>query len=440
MARKRVLILGAAGRDFHNFNMVYRHDDQVEVVGFTATQIPDIAGRRYPPELAGEMYPDGIPIYDESELTRLVKEKQVDLVVFAYSDVSHEHVMHLASEAMAAGADFALLGPRRTMLTSRRPVVAVCAVRTGSGKSQTSRKVVDILKAAGKRVVAIRHPMPYGDLVAQRAQRFAGYEDLDRYQCTVEEREEYEPYLERGVTVYAGVDYAEILAQAEQEAEVIVWDGGNNDFAFIKPDLYITVADPHRAGHETSYHPGETNLRLADVVIINKVDSAPPGSVDKLMDTISRVNPRAQVIKAASPITVDRPEEVNGKRVLVIEDGPTLTHGEMSYGAGVIAARQLGAAELVDPRPWAVGSIAEAFVKYPHIGALLPALGYGERQLRELEATISACPVDVVLSATPIDLGRLIKTDKPILRARYELDEAAAAQLKEILFKTLEDL
>lgn len=439
MARQKVLILGAAGRDFHNFNVVYRDDPQVEVVGFTATQIPDIAGRRYPPELAGPLYPDGIPIYDEADLTEIVRSKQVDLVIFAYSDVSHEHVMHLASEAMAAGADFGLLGPRRTMLKSRRPVVAVCAVRTGSGKSQTSRLVVDLLQEMGQRVVAIRHPMPYGDLAAQRVQRFGDYSDLDRHNCTVEEREEYEPYLERGVVVYAGVDYAEILAQAEEEADVIVWDGGNNDFSFLATDLYITVADPHRVGHETTYHPGETNLRLADVVIVNKIDSAPEGSVDQLTATIGRVNPRAQIILAESPITVDRPDQVAGRKVLVVEDGPTLTHGEMGYGAGTIAARRLGAAELVDPRQWAVGSIAETFEKYPHIGTVLPALGYGHRQLEELEKTIDACPVDVVLSATPIDLGRLISTEKPILRARYELDPKAGPDLRDLLYNLVKD-
>lgn len=433
MARTRVLILGAAGRDFHNFHMAYRTQPGYEVVGFTATQIPDIAGRRYPAELAGGLYPDGIPIYDEAELPRLIRDLRVEQVVFAYSDVSHHHVMHVASAAMAAGADFVLLGPKHTMLKSRRPVVAVCAVRTGAGKSQTSRRVVELLRAGGHRVVAIRHPMPYGDLAAQRTQRFASYADLERHRCTVEEREEYEPYIERGAVVYAGVDYAPILAEAEEEADVIVWDGGNNDFSFIAPDLYITVADPHRLGHETSYHPGETNLRIADAVIINKADSAPPAAVEQLRQVIARLNPQAAVITADSPITVEGGAAVAGKRVLVIEDGPTLTHGEMPYGAGVIAARRLEAAELVDPRPWAVGSIAAAFRKYPHIGPLLPALGYGDRQLRELEATIAACPVDLVLSATPIDLARLVRPGKPILRARYELAQRSGPDLGELL-------
>lgn len=433
MARTKVLILGAAGRDFHNFNMVYRSNPQYEVVGFTATQIPDIAGRRYPAELAGELYPEGIPIYDEADMAQLIRDLEVDQVVFAYSDVTHAHVMHLASTAMAAGANFTLLGPRSTMLKSRRPVVAVCAVRTGAGKSQTSRRVVDLLRAQGLRVVSIRHPMPYGDLASQRLQRFASYADLDEHRCTVEEREEYEPYIEQGAVVYAGVDYAAILAAAEEEADVIIWDGGNNDFSFVQADLYITVADPHRLGHETFYHPGETNLKLADLVIINKADSAPEGAVEQLQQTIAACNPTAQVIVAASPIAVDEAELVAGKRVLVVEDGPTLTHGEMAFGAGVIAARQLGAGELVDPRPFAVGSIAEAFQKYQHIGTLLPALGYGERQLQELEESIDACPADVVLAATPIDLGRLVKVKKPMLRVYYELEELSGPDLGELL-------
>lgn len=437
MTRRRVLILGAAGRDFHNFNMVYRNDPNFEVVGFTATQIPDIAGRRYPAALAGELYPDGIPIYDEADLADLVPQLKVDQVVLAYSDISHLQVMHLASIALAAGADFTLLGPNSTMLQSRHPVVAICAVRTGAGKSQTSRKVVEILQSLGQRVVAIRHPMPYGDIAAQRLQRFGSLEDLDRHQCTIEEREEYEPYIEQGVVVYAGVDYQEILTAAEEEADVIVWDGGNNDFSFIRSDLYITVADPHRVGHEMSYHPGETNLRMADVIIINKVDSAPPASVEQLQTTIAQANPRAAVIAAASPITVDDPEQIQGKRVLVVEDGPTLTHGEMAFGAGTIAAQRLGAGDLVDPRPFAVGTIAAAFKEYPHIGTVLPALGYGSGQLADLEATIAACPADIVLAATPIDLGRLINPGKPILRVRYELDPQSGPDLAQLIRQAL---
>lgn len=437
MTRRRVLILGAAGRDFHNFNMVYRNNPDFEVVGFTATQIPDIAGRRYPAVLAGELYPDGIPIYDEADLADLVPQLQVDEVVLAYSDISHLQVMHLASIALAAGADFTLLGPNSTMLETRRPVVAICAVRTGAGKSQTSRKVVEILQSLGQRVVAIRHPMPYGDIAAQRLQRFGSHEDLDRHQCTIEEREEYEPYIERGVVVYAGVDYAEILAAAEEEADVIVWDGGNNDFSFIRTNLYITVADPHRVGHELSYHPGETNLRMADVIIINKVDSAAPEAVEQLQANIAQANPKAAVIAAASPITVDDPVQIRGKRVLVVEDGPTLTHGEMAFGAGTIAAQRLEAGSLVDPRPHAVGSIAAAFEEYPHIGTVLPALGYGRRQLEELEATIATCPADIVLAATPIDLGRLINPGKPILRVRYELDPQSGPDLTQLIRQAL---
>ena len=434
MPKDRVIIMGAAGRDFHNFNVYFRDNPRYEVVAFTATQIPNIEGRLYPPELAGPLYPQGIPIHPESELARLIKEFDVDQVVFAYSDVSHEYVMHRASLALAAGADFRLMGVKSTMLKSSRPVVAICAVRTGSGKSQTSRRVCDILKKMGKRVVVVRHPMPYGDLRKQVCQRFATYEDLDRYECTIEEREDYEPHLDRGTVVYAGVDYEMILRQAEQEAEVIVWDGGNNDLPFYRPDLHIVVTAPHRAGHELRYHPGEANLRLADVVVINKIDTAQPENVDALRRNIRVTNPRATVIEAASPIFVEDPGAIRGKRVLVVEDGPTLTHGEMSYGAGTVAARRFGAAELVDPRPYAVGSIAEAFEKYPQMGPLLPAVGYGKRQIEELEETINATPCDLVLVATPIDLRRVLKRIKhPMDRVRYELQEIGRPTLEDVL-------
>jgi len=430
---KRVIIMGAAGRDFHNFNVYFRDNPDYQVVAFTATQIPNIEGRRYPPELAGPLYPEGIPIYPEEELPDLIRRYQVDQVVFAYSDVSHEYVMHKASQALVAGADFRLMGIGTTMLSSRKPVVAVCAVRTGSGKSQTTRYVADALRRMGKKVVVVRHPMPYGDLVTQTVQRFATYEDLDRYRCTIEEREEYEPHIERGMVVYAGVDYERILRQAEEEADIIVWDGGNNDFPFFRPDLYIVVADPHRPGHEVRYHPGEVNLRAADVVVINKVDTADPGNVAYVRQNVYEVNPHAIVLEAASPIFLQDPDAVHGKRVLVIEDGPTLTHGEMAYGAGVVAARRFGAAELVDPRPYAVRSIAETFQKYPHIGPLLPAMGYGEEQIRDLEETINATPCDLVLAATPIDIRRLLKVRYPVDRVRYELQVIGQPTLEEIL-------
>ncbi|MCS7179194.1 MAG: cyclic 2,3-diphosphoglycerate synthase [Anaerolineae bacterium] len=430
---KRVIIMGAAGRDFHNFNVYFRDNSDYQVVAFTATQIPNIEGRCYPPELAGPLYPAGIPIYPEEELTELIRHHQVDQVVFAYSDVSHEYVMHRASQAIVAGADFCLMGTSTTMLTSRRPVVAVCAVRTGSGKSQTTRHVCDVLRRMGYQVVVVRHPMPYGDLVAQAVQRFATYEDLDRYRCTIEEREEYEPHIERGVVVYAGVDYGRILQQAEEEADIIVWDGGNNDLPFFRPDLHIVVADPHRPGHEVRYHPGEANLRAADVVVINKVDTADPDGVAQVRRNLQEVNPRALVVEAASPIWVEDPGAIRGRRVLVIEDGPTLTHGEMAYGAGVVAARRFGAAELVDPRPYAVRSIAETFQKYPHIGPLLPAMGYGEEQMRDLEATIHATPCDLVLAATPVDIRRLLKVPYPVDRVRYELQVVSQPTLEEIL-------
>ncbi|HEY77236.1 MAG TPA: GTPase [Thermoflexia bacterium] len=429
----KVIIMGAAGRDFHNFNVFFRDNPDFEVVAFTATQIPNIEGRKYPPVLAGKLYPDGIPIHPEEELVDLIRRHQVERVVFAYSDVSHEYVMHKASEVLAAGADFWLMGAGSTMLKSDKPVVAVCAVRTGCGKSQTTRHVCDLLQEMGKKVVVVRHPMPYGDLAAQAVQRFATYEDLDRHRCTIEEREEYEPHLDRGVIVYAGVDYEQILRQAEAEADVVVWDGGNNDLPFFKPDLHIVVTDPHRPGHELRYHPGEANLRAADVVVINKVDTASPDGVAKVRESIYAVNPQAVVVEAASPIFVEDPGAIRGKRVLVVEDGPTLTHGEMTYGAGVVAARRFGAAELVDPRPYAVRSIATTFEKYPHIGPLLPAMGYGEEQIKDLQETINRTECDLVLVATPIDLRRLIEVRHPMDRVRYELQVIGRPTLKGIL-------
>ena len=435
MAKKRVIIMGAAGRDFHNFNVYFRGNDEYEVVAFTATQIPGIEGRTYPPELAGPNYPNGIPIYPEEELPSLIKKFNVDEVVFAYSDVSHEYVMHKASIALAAGADFRLMGPSTTMLKAKVPVVSICAVRTGSGKSQTSRKVTKILRSNGYRVVVIRHPMPYGDLRKQVCQRFATFEDLDKYECTIEEREEYEPHIRNGVIVYAGVDYEKILREAEREADVIVWDGGNNDLPFYKPDLHIVVADPHRPGHELKYHPGEANLRMANVVVINKVDTAEPENIEKVENNVKKANPNAIIIKAASPMKVDNPELIKGKRALIIEDGPTLTHGEMPYGIATIAAKKLGASETIDPRPYAVGSIVEAYKKYKHLGPILPALGYGEHQIRELEETINATPCDVVVVGTPIDLRRIVKINKPAVYVRYELQEVGSPNLEEILNK-----
>ncbi|HSN76599.1 MAG TPA: cyclic 2,3-diphosphoglycerate synthase [Anaerolineae bacterium] len=430
---QRILLMGAAGRDFHNFNVFFRDNPRYQVVAFTATQIPDIEGRVYPAGLAGELYPQGIPIHAEAELDRLIRELAVDQVIFAYSDVSHETVMHKASQVLAAGADYRLMGPKHTMLRSIKPVVAICAVRTGCGKSQTTRRVCEILRGEGKRVVAIRHPMPYGDLAAQAVQRFASYEDLERHHCTIEEREEYEPHIDRGMIVYAGVDYEAILRQAEQEADVIVWDGGNNDLPFYQPDLHIVVADPHRPGHELSYHPGEANLRMADVVVINKIDTADLDGVAAVRDSIRLVNPDALVVEAASPIFVDDPAAIRGKDVLVVEDGPTLTHGEMAYGAGVVAARRFGAAHIVDPRPWAVGSIAETFAKYPNTGPLLPAMGYGGQQQADLQTTINATPCDLVLIATPIDLSRVVQIDRPAQRVRYELQEIGQPDLAGIL-------
>ena len=435
MEKKRVLIMGAAGRDFHNFNVCFRDNEAFEVVGFTATQIPDIEGRLYPPELAGSLYPQGIPIYPEEDLEKLIVEKDIDIVVFSYSDVSHEYVMHRASRAIAAGADFLLLGSKGTMVKSQKPVISVCAVRTGSGKSQTTRRVAEILKKLGKKTAVIRHPMPYGDLRKQVVQRFASYEDLDRHNCTIEEREEYEPHIDRGNVVYAGVDYGKILAEAEKEADVILWDGGNNDLPFYRPDLHIVVADPLRPYHEVTYHPGEANLRMADVVVINKIDSAYPEDVQIVRENIIESNPKAIIIEAASPIVIDDGDMIRGKRVLVVEDGPTLTHGEMSFGAGVVAAQKYGAAELVDPRENAVGTIKETFEKYPQIGQLLPAVGYSDKQLRDLEETINRTQADLVVVATPIDLGRVIKINKPYVRVRYDLQEIGTPDLEEIIRK-----
>jgi len=433
MAKVKVIIMGAAGRDFHNFNVFFRNNDAYEVVAFTATQIPGIEGRNYPTELAGPNYPKGIPIFPEEQLPKLIREHDIDQVIFAYSDVSHEYVMHKASLVMACGADFRLMGPKTTMVISKVPVVSVCAVRTGSGKSQTSRQVAKILKSKGLKVAAIRHPMPYGDLRKQIWQRFASYEDLDKHECTIEEREEYEPHIDNGIIVYAGVDYEKIVREAEKEADIIVWDGGNNDIPFYKPDLNIVVADPHRAGHEVMYHPGETNLRMADVIIINKVDTADPRKVEQVKENIKMVNPSAKVLDAASPVTADKPELIKGKRVLVIEDGPTLTHGSMPYGAGTIMAKNSGASEIVDPKPYAVGSIMEAYKKYTHLGSILPALGYGEKQVAELKETIERIPCDVVVIGTPIDLRRVITINKPTVRVNYELKVLGPVSLEQII-------
>jgi predicted GTPase len=434
MARTRVLIAGAAGRDFHNFNVVYRGREEYEVVAFTATQIPNIDGRVYPAELAGELYPEGIPIRKESELSDLIREHEIDEVVFAYSDVTHEHVMHLASRALAAGASFKLLSPHETTLTSSKPVVAVCAVRTGSGKSQTTRHIAALLRESGKRVAVLRHPMPYGDLTQQVVQRFERYEDLEEVDATIEEREEYEPHLAEGNLVFAGIDYAAILARAEEEADVILWDGGNNDTPFIKPDVHVVVVDPHRAGHELRYHPGETNLRMAHVCVVNKVDSASKENVDAVLDSIRKSNPYARIVLAESPIFVEENgTKIEGKRVLAIEDGPTLTHGEMTYGAAVLAAKKHGAAELIDPRPHAVGSIQATFDEYPHVGALLPAMGYGKKQREDLRETIKRADPELVLIGTPIDLRRLIDFDRPALRVSYRLHEVGDTTLADVL-------
>jgi predicted GTPase len=435
LSTQRVIIAGAAGRDFHDFNTYFRNNDNFRVAAFTATQIPNIEGRRYPPELSGDLYPEGIPIFAEDDLELLIAEHEVDDVVFSYSDVSHEYVMHLASRVLAAGAGFRFLSPAQTMLKSVKPVVSVCAVRTGCGKSQTSRRILGILQneLGFERVVAVRHPMPYGNLAKQAVQRFASYEDMDRHECTIEEREEYEPYVERGAVIYAGVDYEAILRKAEQEADAIIWDGGNNDMPFYKPDLHIVVTDPHRPGHELRYHPGETNLRMADVVVINKVDTADNDAVVTVQQNVRKVNPDAIIVKAASPIFVDDPAAIRGKKVLVVEDGPTLTHGEMAYGAGVVAAQYFDAAEIVDPRPFSVDSIAATYEKYPSTGAVLPAMGYGRSQMKDLENTINQAPVDMVIVATPIDLAKLIDIKLPNQRVRYELQEIGQPSLSEIL-------
>jgi predicted GTPase len=433
MERTRVIIMGAAGRDFHNFNVVYRDDARYEVVAFTATQIPNIEGRRYPPELAGPHYPKGIPILPEEELTRLIGEHKLHEVVFAYSDVSHIYVMNRASRVLAAGADFKLLGPNQTMVEANVPVISVCAVRTGAGKSQTTRRIRRILAGRGMRAVVVRHPMPYGDLTKQRVQRFSSFGDLDRHGCTIEEREEYEPHLAEGAIVYAGVDYEEILRQAEKEADVVLWDGGNNDLPFYRPDIEIVVADPHRAGHELEYYPGEANLLRAKVVVLNKIDSADLDDIQTLRENIARVNPHATLIEAASPIFVENPEMVRGKKVLAIEDGPTITHGEIPFGAAVLAARRFGMSELVDARPKAVGTIRETYAKYTHLGPALPAMGYGEEQIRDLEATINATDAELVVFATPVDLRRLVKLTKPAVRVRYELQEIGKPDLEEVL-------
>ncbi len=429
----RTVIMGAAGRDFHDFNVVFRDNELFDVVAFTATQIPDIAGRAYPPELAGPLYPDGILIVREEELAALITDKKVEQVVFAYSDVSHEYVMHRASLANAVGADFVLLGWRKTALRASKPVVAVCAVRTGAGKSQTTRRVAEVLAAADKRVAVVRHPMPYGNIAAQEVQRFARYEDLDAANCTIEEREEYEPHLARGHVVFAGVDYEKVLRAAEAEADFLVWDGGNNDTPFFVPDLHVVVADALRPGHELRYHPGETNLRMADVVVINKIDSARPGDVEVVKANVASANPRAVVVEAMSPVVVEDRAAITGKKVLCVEDGPTLTHGEMSFGAAVVAAERAGAAELVDPRPYAVGSLKKTFEENLHIGALLPAMGYGGEMIADLEATVNATPADVVVAGTPMDLGRLIKANKPVVRVRYELEVVSKPNLADII-------
>jgi predicted GTPase len=434
---EKVIIVGAAGRDFHNFNIYFRNNRRYNVIAFTAAQIPDIEGRLYPPELAGELYPDGIPIFPEEDMAALIRRNRVDMVAFSYSDVSHVEVMHKASAAMAQGADFILLGATYTMLQARKPVIAVCAVRTGAGKSQTTRRVCAILQNLRDRVVVVRHPMPYGDLRKQVVQRFSSYEDFDRNRCTIEEREEYEPLVNMGIVVYAGIDYGLILERAEQEADVIVWDGGNNDTPFYHPDLHIVVFDPHRAGHELLYYPGETNMLMADVAIINKVDTASSADIETVRKNIQKHAPKARIVMAESPVLVDDPGRIKGKRVLVVEDGPTMTHGGMSFGAATIAATKYGAAEIVDPRPYAAGSIGKIFELYPHIGPQLPAMGYGEQQIHDLELTIRAVQCDLVVFATPIDLTRLISINKPALRVRYEYKDHGHPTLEEVLLGKL---
>ena len=437
MNRTKVIIMGAAGRDFHNFNTFYRDNEQYQVVAFTATQIPNIDGRKYPAELSGKLYPKGIDIYPEDKLAALIEKFEVDEVVFSYSDVPYDYVMSHSAAVNAAGADFKVLGPNRTMLKSTKPVIAVCAVRTGSGKSQTTRRVIELLQEAGKKVVAIRHPMPYGNLVEQKVQRFAELSDLDKHKCTIEEREEYEPHVVRGNVIYSGVDYEAILREAEKEADIIVWDGGNNDLPFYKPDLHITVIDPHRPGDELFYYPGEANLRMADVVVINKIDTADNEDIREVRESIFEVNPDATIVDAASPIFVDEYQKIRGKKVLAVEDGPTLTHGEMAYGAAVVAAEKFGAAELVDPRPYTVGTITATFEKYPEIGILLPAMGYGAKQIKDLEKTINDTKCDLVIIGTPIDLRKLITINKPAVRVTYELQEIGKPDLSDTLKKFL---
>lgn len=439
MSKTRIIILGAAGRDFHNFNVCYRNNPDVEVVAFTATQIPDIAGRKYPASLAGQYYPNGIPIFEEADLEKLVAEYNVDECVLSYSDLPYDTVMHLGSRVMKTGAKFSMLGANPTMIKSSKPIIAVTAVRTGSGKSQTTRAVVKALLEAGKKVVSVRHPMPYGDLEAQKVQRFATIEDLAKHKCTIEEMEEYEPHIAMGSVIYAGVDYEAILREAEKEADVIVWDGGNNDMSFYKPDLTIVVADPLRPGHEIGYYPGEVNFRMADVIVINKVDSAYPEDVDEVLANARTYNPKAQIMLAASAIMVDNPDIITGKRVLAIEDGPTLTHGEMQIGAGVVAAQRFGADEIIDPRPWVTGKIAETYEKYPYIGNLLPAMGYSEQQMKDLEKTINAVDCDSVVIGTPINLGRFIKINKPNTRVNYELSEIGKPTIKDIVNNFLKE-
>ncbi len=431
--RKKVVIMGAAGRDFHNFNTVFRDEERDKVEAFTATQIPEIEGRRYPPSLAGNLYPDGIPIIHEDELERLIRKEKIDEVVFAYSDVSHEYVMNRASMVNAAGADFTLLGTTQTMIKSQRPIVSICATRTGAGKSQTTRKICEELDEKGRKVVSIRHPMPYGDLEKQAVQRFETYEDLDKHDCTIEEREEYEPYIDKGMIVYAGVDYGAILRKAEQEADVIVWDGGNNDTPFYRPDIHFVVLDPHRPGHELTYHPGETNLRMADICIINKCDSAKKENIEKVEDNIKKINPTARILHADSPLSVDDPSMIKGKRVLVIEDGPTVTHGNMGFGAGKLAAEKYGASVIIDPHEFAQGSLIQVFKENQHLENVLPAMGYDKKQVDDLEATIEASDCDVVVSGTPIDIERIINIDKPLVRVTYDLAMHEKGALEEIL-------
>lgn len=440
MSKIRVIIIGAAGRDFHNFNVVYRNNPNYEVVAFTAAQIPDIAGRKYPAELAGELYPEGIPIYDEANLEQLIKDLKVDECVMSYSDLAYETVMHIGSRVMAAGAKFSMMGSYPTMIKSSKPVISITAVRTGCGKSQTTRAVVKALVAEGKKVVSVRHPMPYGDLVAQKVQRFATIDDLHKHNCTIEEMEEYEPHIAMGSVIYAGVDYEAILREAEKEADIIVWDGGNNDMPFFVPDLSIVVVDPLRPGHEISYYPGEVNLRMADVVVVNKVDSAYPEDVDEVLANVRAYNPKARIIMAASAIMVENPELILGKKVLAIEDGPTLTHGEMTIGAAVVASQRFGAAELIDPRPWVVGRIEETYKTYPYIGTLLPAMGYGKQQMMDLEETINRVECDTVVIGTPINLARFIKINKPNTRVYYELSEIGKPDIKDIIKEFLKKI